>query len=812
MKQILLTIVLIGSGIMNAQNFQFLGSYTADGTPQYFVQSDIITQTTFDLVHNSLPENYPVPIYNPQYISSGYDSDIVINSLADVWVTFISEGAGYKNVLGFYTYDINNPPTTAPTASQITIVFPNVSAAGSGGSLIAGNKVKIGTFPAGTGIGWVLLANGWNGSQVTNGLWRLFSNPNFNPETNSELKQHNVLLNDPSNERIILGFEDIRRDYGSCDNDFNDAVFYISANPYEAITTTNLADVSMASDVSSGNNGGLESNGRLASLIAKRNFNRVKNNNFQDKKQDQIPFKAATSQFNSTARNIDFSSLLPSTGMFGNETTFVSSPTDLISITNAEQVYSIDYYKNNDRVAAVLATKTSGSVYNHSKMICDRLNNSSLEDVRTITLNGYEIIMVKLKRENGTMEYAVNFSIQQLSNVNKIHSYWNIGQYPSGNYLNFQIWGATMGQVSNIANYVLNSFINQGTLTTDTLSNRIPSVFVKKGSYKNGQINLTLINKSGANSIQIEGNKKRTELDPIEYFTFNTAISTAYQSEITIESDKLFDIGLSINGNNSPQQDALYLADGPWGLDYLPSETTISSFQITNPSSNTLSSNLMYQIERNVSVSGMVKGTVNLFRNLLPGELLFNASNYNSIQFLVQNTRPLEVVLVTENTTNWDNRLRYQIPTNTNSSDITIPFENFTNQNGDSFNNEKIRGFVFSTSGNYNQFEPFTLNINNLVLGTESALNTTTYSQSTSRFFNYPNPFQSKTTIVLPESASKATIKLIDIMGRIIEESSCEVNYKNEIEFVNKKAPKGIYLLNVATDTNKTYTQKCLIN
>ncbi len=384
MKRIVLLIALFSNVTFFAQSYQFLGSYTSDGTPLYFVTSDVITSATMTLISNSLPENYPVPTYNPQYISSGYQTDIIVDSMADVWITFISEGAGYKNVLGFYTYDINNPPTTAPTSSQITIVFPNVSAQGSGGSLVAGNKVKIGTFPGGTGIGWVLLANAWNGSSVTNGLWRLFSNPAFNPEANPSLRQHNVLLNDPDNERVILGFEDIRRDNVNCDNDFNDAVFYITSNPYTAMRASNLADVSSATDVSSANNGGLESKGDLATLIAKRNFNRVKNNSFADTQAKQAPFTVSNAYSRNSVTN-NFSSLIPSTGMFGTETTFVSSPTDLVGITNALEVYSVDYYQGATRVAAVLGTATTNGIYGHSKAICDRLNNSTLEDIRTST-------------------------------------------------------------------------------------------------------------------------------------------------------------------------------------------------------------------------------------------------------------------------------------------------------------------------------------------------------------------------------------------------------------------------------------------
>ena len=76
-----------------------------------------------------------------------------------------------------------------------------------------------------------------------------------------------------------MGFEDVLRDDNSCDNDFNDAIFYITASAYEEINTNNFADITSAYDVSSGSEGGLESNGSLASLIAKRNFKRKKEGN-----------------------------------------------------------------------------------------------------------------------------------------------------------------------------------------------------------------------------------------------------------------------------------------------------------------------------------------------------------------------------------------------------------------------------------------------------------------------------------------------------------------------------------------------------
>ena len=260
MRPFLSLSILLISVVATAQNFSFLGEYTSDGTPLYLeAPDDVVTSETLSLVASALPESYPVPTYNPHYISSDYDTDVIVHEDAEVYVTFVAEGAGYKNVLGFYTYDINNPLDQKPTDKDITIIFPNVSAQGSGGGLKAGNKVKLGSFKAGTGIGLVLLANAWK-SEVTWGLWQLYSNPDFNPEADPALRYHNVLLNDPENERIILGFEDIRRDYSSCDQDFNDALFYISANPYTALETKNYADVASATKVNSAYDGGLESN------------------------------------------------------------------------------------------------------------------------------------------------------------------------------------------------------------------------------------------------------------------------------------------------------------------------------------------------------------------------------------------------------------------------------------------------------------------------------------------------------------------------------------------------------------------------
>ncbi len=810
MRRLLLLAGLIVTTVAQSQNYQFLGSYTSDGTPLYFVESDVVSTATINLIKNSLPENYPVPTYNPQYISAGYDTDVVVDALADVWVTFVSEGAGYKNVLGFYTYDINNPPTTKPTANQITIIFPNVSAAGSGGSLVTGNKVKIGTFPAGTGIGWVLLANAWNGSSVTAGLWQLYSNPAFNPEADPAKKQHNVLLNDAENQRVIMGFEDIRRDNASCDNDFNDAVFYVTANPYEAIRSSNFADVTSAADVTSGNNGGLESNGDLASLISVRNFKRIKQSTISDKKHLQVEM-TSSNKIASKSSSVNLSSYVPQTGMYGTEISHISSPEDLISITNAKEIFSADYYEDTKRVAVALATYTENGVYNHSKVICDRLNNSSLEDVRTVNMNGYDVIMTKIKRENNVIEYALSFSIQDDTTAYNLYSYWNIAQFPKGNFYNFQIWGASMGQVSHIANHIMGQFKLQKEVTNASVGAKIPSVFVKNGYYRNGNLYLKIVNKTKDNSLKFIGSKKATEKSETTIIEKQVTLSGSYEEQVVVNANQLFDIGISIIGSNSQINDALYLADGPWGLDYVPSDTRISQYNVTN-SQVTLNSD-EYHVERNTTVSGSVYGTCNLFRNVLAGDLYFDVAAFESVKFNVVNDLPVEVILVTEGLDYWDQRLSLKIPANKEGALIDIPFEKFKDKNGVTYNNQKIKGFVFSVQGNYETFQPFNLNVSNVILGKSNSLgNTSVFRESKAKMYIYPNPLKNKATMFLPSPAGAVHVKIYNTSGLMVQSREYKVqDFSNDVELFFEDLSSGMYLVNVETDNNEKYETKIVV-
>ena len=793
--------------------YNFLGDFTDNGTPLYLENPrDVVSTATQRMISNALPEFFAVPDYNPQYITSGYDTDIKIEQDADVWVTFVSEGAGYRNVLGFYTYDLDNPPTVAPTKDDVTIIFPNVSAEGSGGGLKIGDKVKIGNFKAGQGIGWVLLANAWKAheSKVGDGLWNLYSNSSLNPENEASLRAHNVLLNDPENKRIILGFEDVRRDNSRCDHDFNDAIFYVTANPYAAINTNNVIDVAEAYDVTSAYDGGLESNGDLANLIAKRNFKREKEGNSLSKKEAQSKFSKSQLQRRTSASSlVDY---LPETGMFKTETANVSSPTDLLEITNAKEIFSVDYYQGDKRISAVLATTTEGTIYDHSKIICDRLNNSSLEDIRTVETRNHQIISSKIKRATGEIEYTLSFSIKMDGGQKELFSFWNIDQYPTGNYQNFQIWGSSFSQVFSIANFILDKHAAENGLVSTKVTGVLPDVFVKSGVYTNGVLELNLVNKTKQTSIIFDGNIAQTEVSAHENVRNTFSLTGAYNEILSIETGVLFDIGFSLQTNSSAQKDALYLADGPWGLDYLEDFAKVDDFKIEVGDRTYTES--IYEVDRNASAAGEVKGNINLFRHLLPGDQTLNVLEYTFLNFDIVNNKAIEIVIMQDDDRAWENRLRYTVTANEDLRTYKINFNEFKDALGVSAEITNIKTIVFSVIGDYTNFVPFNIAVKTLAFSSAEVLGVDTFSESLdSKLINYPNPFAKTTTIKLVKSSVYVEISVYDLLGRVVDFKKIKSNNgQDKVTYTIPNLKTGIYKYQLTDDDKKSHSGTFIVN
>lgn len=242
-----------------------------------------------DELNEALPES---EVANQAFLDISYDPNIQLQNDSQIGVTFLLEGAGYKNSLGYFTFEDDSFTGTSfsdfdtdgsgnvgiqelNSVSGINagMIFENSSAQGSGGVLQAGDTVVLGggtasldasgdllmsggtTFAEDTNVGFFLIQNAYQASTDTVKGWdnnqdplTFYSVDFLNPENSPTATLGNVdsnarhvaMMTDSTDSGVILGFEDLLRPYG--DNDFNDSVFLIRTDPESALSA-NVPDI-----------------------------------------------------------------------------------------------------------------------------------------------------------------------------------------------------------------------------------------------------------------------------------------------------------------------------------------------------------------------------------------------------------------------------------------------------------------------------------------------------------------------------------------------------------------------------------------
>jgi serralysin len=105
-----------------------------------------------------LQESQPI---DPDAINGVDLNNLTLAHEHPVEVTFMSEGAGYRNALGVYTIAADG------TIESPQLLWTNASAEGSGGSLQPGeSSVDLGTLPAGSKLGFFVVADGYSSNHA----------------------------------------------------------------------------------------------------------------------------------------------------------------------------------------------------------------------------------------------------------------------------------------------------------------------------------------------------------------------------------------------------------------------------------------------------------------------------------------------------------------------------------------------------------------------------------------------------------------------------------------------------------------------
>ncbi len=247
------------------ENVSSLGTFDRLGIPAYREATrDIISKQFKDNIATSLPEKVRLPSsVNKAFLADASKANIELIADCEVWLTFVTEGAGYLNSLGYFYYPTNTVPQSIAQVSRRFVIFPNSSLSGSGGGLVEGDKVKLkfydeakqiwtDVFPANYTISWFLIPKGFTN---VNNIGKVSVATGFPPlysivPLNESKTQQCVILFDDSEDKMLIGFEDMQRSLTQTigDEDFNDALFYATANPIEAIKTDRLNKIVEAVD------------------------------------------------------------------------------------------------------------------------------------------------------------------------------------------------------------------------------------------------------------------------------------------------------------------------------------------------------------------------------------------------------------------------------------------------------------------------------------------------------------------------------------------------------------------------------------
>jgi hypothetical protein len=167
---------------------------------------------------NAIQALLPEQTVNRAFVNSAVDPNLRLLEKAEVSLTFIDEGAGFRNSFGYFLFDADD------NILETRTIFANASKVGGGGSLRPGDTVDLGVFDAGTNIGFWLQADGFKDPKGHT----FYTLDHLNPDG----LRHVAMIADIANERVILGVEDL---YNLGDQDFNDIVFTFTASPFSAI-------------------------------------------------------------------------------------------------------------------------------------------------------------------------------------------------------------------------------------------------------------------------------------------------------------------------------------------------------------------------------------------------------------------------------------------------------------------------------------------------------------------------------------------------------------------------------------------------
>jgi hypothetical protein len=203
-------------------------------------------------------------------------------------------------------------------------------------------------------------------------------------------------------------------------------------------------------------NGGLESNGRLASQLTDREIRRAHGVTF--------PSLRLATQLNQWIDGVSLDGL----------TARAATPDDLVAVTNARETLGIDFVDAQGvKQASVLLIATRGAVYEHNKEICDRAHGATLQTVSSMPIPGSDNRTMPWswfrRPSQGLSDFASSWKFYQQDAGYSLETGWLQEQYPAPaadqNIVNVQVWASNAPQLQSLVQRMVSVATQRGRLS-----------------------------------------------------------------------------------------------------------------------------------------------------------------------------------------------------------------------------------------------------------------------------------------------------------------------------------------------------------
>ncbi|SEE58729.1 collagen-binding domain-containing protein, partial [Polaribacter dokdonensis] len=590
----------------------------------------------------------------------------------------------------------------------------------------------------------------------------------------------------------------------------------IIAEDINGCTKTHRFSVTVTSgEVTGGNSGGVESES-LGDAISKIYVGRKKNSvpttfvKSDANLYNKAKMKAEQPYQGKGQTMLD---MFPTELVAGNVAN-VTSPTDILDYTVADEVLSVDFSLDGKTKGVVLGVKTSDKIYNHTKASCDRLRGAEILNIQTVQLEGYNFLMQGIKQRNGVVEYAISFATAKNNNDTNytIQTNWYVNNYIKFNDVyNFQVWTTNPADTQKLVVDILNN-LKAFIPVTQTEVQKVPKTYAAKISREknelvvllrstqkglNTEISMEEIYSETANNVKFRYNPVNTELEQ----TLRVDIADGYEYDGLVKVD-------------GEVEDAFYHADGNWGLDFDASYTKIKDYFVSNSFDRTYQDD-EHAINRNVALRATSDfDYLTLYKSLLPGTLAADYSEYNYLSFTAKGSGLIELGLIKKSIEDWKAQYRVMVDLSEEEQTYYVPFDIFTSSaSQENLTAEDLTTLLFTFLPVEAQTKELDLTISDVKftkIAVEDQI-VNKIEKFENEFMAYPNPSQGNVNLLLfSQVDTEATVTLTDITGKTIYKENVNLNTgKNELDF-NFRVKTGVMLLKVASKETNYGTSKII--